>query len=90
MSSDGNDDLAQEYPAGAIADSPVPFSQELSVNTPVTVHAPVPVIDFRHSQKPLPLCLDLCSSTCHCLVISLGRRSHVQAAPGPYSCTPHP
>jgi hypothetical protein len=39
MSSDGNNDLAQEYPAGAIADSPVPFSQELPVNTPVTVHA---------------------------------------------------
>jgi hypothetical protein len=46
MSSDGNDDLAQEYPAGAIADSPVPFSQELSVNTPVTIHAPIPVVDF--------------------------------------------
>jgi hypothetical protein len=46
MSSDGNDDLAQEYSAGAIADSPIPFSQELSINTPVTVHAPIPIVDF--------------------------------------------
>jgi hypothetical protein len=46
MSSDGNDDLAQEYTAGAIADSPIPHSQELPVNTPVTVHAPIPIVDF--------------------------------------------
>jgi hypothetical protein len=46
MSSDGNDDLAQEYPAGAIGDSPIPFSQELPVDTPTTVHAPIPIIDF--------------------------------------------
>jgi hypothetical protein len=46
MSSDGNNDLAQEYPAGAIADSPIPFSQELPVNTPITVHAPIPIVDF--------------------------------------------
>jgi hypothetical protein len=44
MSSDGNNDLAQEYPAGAIADSPVPFSQTNPVDTPVTV--PVPIVDF--------------------------------------------
>jgi hypothetical protein len=44
MSSDGNDDLAHEYPAGAIADSPVPFSQANPVDTPVTV--PIPIIDF--------------------------------------------
>jgi hypothetical protein len=44
MSSDGNKDFAHEYPAGAIADSPVPFSQTNPVNTPVTV--PVPIVDF--------------------------------------------
>jgi hypothetical protein len=44
MSSDGNDDLAHEYPAGAVADSPVPFSQTNPVDTPVTV--PVSVVDF--------------------------------------------
>jgi hypothetical protein len=48
MSSDGNDDLAYEYPAGAVADSPVPLSQEYSVNTPVSV--PVPIIDFTTMQ----------------------------------------
>jgi hypothetical protein len=44
MSSDGNDDLAYEYPTGAIADSPVPLSQEHPIDTPVTV--PVPIVDF--------------------------------------------
>jgi hypothetical protein len=44
MSSDGNNDLAYEYPAGAIADSPIPFSQENPVDTPV--HVPIPIIDF--------------------------------------------
>jgi hypothetical protein len=44
MSSDGNDDLAHEYTAGAIADSPIPFSQTNPVDTPVTV--PVPIVDF--------------------------------------------
>jgi hypothetical protein len=57
MSSDGNNDLAHEYPAGAIADSPVPFSQEnpnaASVCIPIT-----PVIDFTtmrplHSKAPV-------------------------------------
>jgi hypothetical protein len=48
MSSDGHDDLAAEYPAGAIADSPIPFSQEHSVNTPVTV--PIPIVDFTTLQ----------------------------------------
>jgi hypothetical protein len=52
MSSDGNDDLAQEYPAGAIADSPIPLSQELPVNTPVAVHSPIPVVDFT-TLRPL-------------------------------------
>jgi hypothetical protein len=50
MSSDGNDDLAYEYPAGAIADSPVLLSQELSVETPVRVSAPVSVVDFTTLQ----------------------------------------
>jgi hypothetical protein len=54
MSSDGNDDLAQEYPAGAIADSPIPYSQELPVNTPVTVHAPVPIVDFATLRSLSP------------------------------------
>jgi hypothetical protein len=52
MSSDGNNDLAQEYSAGAIADSPIPFSQEFPVNTPVTVHAPIPIVDFT-TLRPL-------------------------------------
>jgi hypothetical protein len=51
MSSDGNNDLAHEYSAGAIADSPIPFSQEnpdaASVRIPVT-----PVINFA-TMRPL-------------------------------------
>jgi hypothetical protein len=50
MSSDGNNDFADEYPAGAIADSPIPLSQELAINTPVRVQAPIPVIDFTTLQ----------------------------------------
>jgi hypothetical protein len=48
MSSDGNDDLAYEYPAGAIADSPIPLSQEHPVDTPVSV--PIPIVDFTTLQ----------------------------------------
>jgi hypothetical protein len=48
MSSDGNDDLAHEYTAGAIADSPIPLSQEHLVDTPVSV--PVPIVDFTTLQ----------------------------------------
>jgi hypothetical protein len=48
MSSDGHDDLAAEYPAGAIADSPIPLLQEYPVNTPVTV--PIPIVDFTTMQ----------------------------------------
>jgi hypothetical protein len=48
MSSDGHDDLAAEYPAGAIADSPIPLSQEYPVNTPVNV--PIPIVDFTTMQ----------------------------------------
>jgi hypothetical protein len=53
MSSDGNNDLAYEYPAGAIADSPIPLSQENPVDTPV--HVPIPIVDFTTLQ---PLSVD--------------------------------
>jgi hypothetical protein len=49
MSSDGNNDLAHEYAAGAVADSPIPFSQTNPIDTPVTV--PVPIIDFVTLQS---------------------------------------
>jgi hypothetical protein len=45
MSSDAGSNLAQEYPAGAIADSPIPFLQELPINSPV------PIIDFATMQS---------------------------------------
>jgi hypothetical protein len=48
MSSNGNDDLTYEYPTGAVADSPIPFSSEVAVDTPVSV--PVPIIDFTTLQ----------------------------------------
>jgi hypothetical protein len=48
MSSDSNNDLAHEYTAGAVADSPVPFSQEHPINTPVSV--PIPIVDFTTMQ----------------------------------------
>jgi hypothetical protein len=48
MSSDGNNELAFEYPAGAVADSPIPFSQENAVNTPVSV--PIPIVNFTTMQ----------------------------------------
>jgi hypothetical protein len=48
MSSDGNNDLAYEYPAGAIADSPVPLSQEHPIDTPVSI--PIPIVDFTTMQ----------------------------------------
>jgi hypothetical protein len=48
MSSNGDNDLAQEYPTGAIADSPVSLSQEYPINTPVTV--PIPIVDFTTLQ----------------------------------------
>jgi hypothetical protein len=49
MSSDGNNDLADEYTAGAIADSPIPLSHEF-IDTPVRVQAPIPVVDFTTLQ----------------------------------------
>jgi hypothetical protein len=48
MSSDGNDDLAYKYPAGATADSPIPLSQEHPIDTPVSV--PIPIVDFTTMQ----------------------------------------
>jgi hypothetical protein len=48
MSSDGNNDLAYEYPAGAVADSPVPFSQTNPIDTPISV--PVPIVDLTTLQ----------------------------------------
>jgi hypothetical protein len=48
MSSDGNNELAYEYTAGATADSPVPLSQEYPINTPVSV--PVSIVDFTTLQ----------------------------------------
>jgi hypothetical protein len=53
MSSDGNSELAFEYPAGAVADSPVPFSQENSHLTPVPNSA-IPIIDFTTLQQLNP------------------------------------
>jgi hypothetical protein len=50
MSSDSNDDLAYEYPAGAIADSPILLLHELAVDTPVRVQAPIPVVNFTTLQ----------------------------------------
>jgi hypothetical protein len=51
MSSDGNNDLADEYTAGAVADSPIPLSQTNPIDTPVTV--PIPIIDFVTLQPSL-------------------------------------
>jgi hypothetical protein len=48
MSSDGNDELAFEYPARATADSPIPFSQTNPIDTPVSV--PIPIVDFTTLQ----------------------------------------
>jgi hypothetical protein len=53
MSSDGNNDFAHEYPAGAIADSPIPFSSEVAINAPVSV--PIPVVDFTTLQHLNPI-----------------------------------
>jgi hypothetical protein len=53
MSSDGNNDLTYEYPTGAVADSPVPFSSENAINTPVSV--PVPIVDFTTLQRLSPV-----------------------------------
>jgi hypothetical protein len=53
MSSDGNNELAYEYPVGAIADSPIPFSQTNSIDTPVTV--PIPIVDFTTMQPLNPV-----------------------------------
>jgi hypothetical protein len=54
MSSDGNNDLADEYTAGAIADSPIPLSLEFPIDTPVCVPVPIPVVDFTTLQPLAP------------------------------------
>jgi hypothetical protein len=48
MSSNGNDELAYKYPVGAIADSPIPFSQENP--TTANISAPVPIVNFTTLQ----------------------------------------
>jgi hypothetical protein len=55
MSSDGNDELAFKYSARAMADSPVPFSQENPIDTPVSV--PIPIVDFT-TMQPLSTVTD--------------------------------
>jgi hypothetical protein len=52
MSSDSDNDLSYEYPVGAIADSPIPFSQTNPIDT--TVNVPVPIIDFTTLQPLSP------------------------------------
>jgi hypothetical protein len=44
MSSNAGSDFAHKYPAGAIADSPIPFSHEHPI------HSPVPIVDFATMQ----------------------------------------
>jgi hypothetical protein len=48
MSSDGNQDLTYEYPVSAIADSPIPFSQENPAAASIT--GPVPIVNFTTLQ----------------------------------------
>jgi hypothetical protein len=62
MSSDGNNELAFEYSAGAVADSPIPFSQTDPVDTPVSV--PVPIVDFTTLQSLSPAAA-VFSPRCH-------------------------
>jgi hypothetical protein len=45
MSSDAGSDFTHEYPAGAIADSPIPLLQEHPV------HSPIPIVDFASMQS---------------------------------------
>jgi hypothetical protein len=45
MSSDAGSNFAHEYPAGVIADSPIPFSHEHPI------HSPVPIVDFTTMQS---------------------------------------
>jgi hypothetical protein len=49
MSSDGNQDFTYEYPVGAIADSPIPFSQENP--TAASITGPIPIVDFTTLQS---------------------------------------
>jgi hypothetical protein len=45
MSSDAGSNFAQEYPTGAITDSPIPFLQEHPI------HSPVPIVNFATMQS---------------------------------------
>jgi hypothetical protein len=45
MSSDRNNELAFEYPTGAVADSPIPFSHKHPI------HSPIPIINFATMQS---------------------------------------
>jgi hypothetical protein len=51
MSSDGNNDLAHEYTAGAVADSPIPFSQTNLVDTPVVTDLQGPASERMPEEK---------------------------------------
>jgi hypothetical protein len=57
MSSDGNNDLAYKYPIGAMADSPIPFSQTNPIDTPVVV--PIPIVDFTTMQPLNPTAVSI-------------------------------
>jgi hypothetical protein len=88
MSSDGNTDLAYEYPAGAIADSPIPFSAEHAVDTPVSV--PIPIIDFTTLQPLSPVApvfsprpVTASSSTSDVAAMFRGLRIHTPAPLAP-------
>jgi hypothetical protein len=48
MSSNAGSDFTHEYPAGAIADSPIPFSQEHPLQSPV------PIVDLATMQSLNP------------------------------------
>jgi hypothetical protein len=41
--------------AGATADSPIPFLQEFPIDTPVTIQAPIPIVDFATLQSLSPV-----------------------------------
>jgi hypothetical protein len=45
MSSDADSNFTHEYPTGATTDSPIPFSQEHHV------HSPIPIVDFATMQS---------------------------------------
>jgi hypothetical protein len=54
MSSNGDNELTYEYPAGAIADSPVPFLQEYTLSTPLFL-SPSPSLTSPLCSPSMPL-----------------------------------